>query len=182
MKKKIIGILFCVILETLVLFSSSNKETKKVYVEAIDTEILPLTDYELSQLYICRQDYYNDNCLAFNTYDANLLMKISRAEGGNTLEGQLWSMRTILNRLDAGWADNIYDIVSMDKQFEVFTTGTYIKADVNSNSHIALAMIEGGWDKTEGALYWRTDNGSENSWHENNLTYIATVEGNRYYK
>ena len=151
----------------------------------IDTLPLCITDYELSTLYTCKQDSRNENpsIIEVNQIDANLLMKIAREEGGDSLNGQLWAMRVIYNRLlNGNFGDSIWDIVSSTGQFEVFTTGAYINADVNVNSHIALAMIESGWDETQGALYWRTDSGSTDSWHERKLEYIATIEGNRYYK
>lgn len=182
MKRRILGIIFSLMLLSFTLSNISTHSQSQLpapTVKAIDTIIYP--DY--SQLYTCKQDYCKDNCLYINIQDAQLLMKIARAEGGPTLDGQLWSMRTIFNRLSNGnFGSNIWEIVSADGQFDVFTTGVYINADVNVNSHIALAMIEGGWDDTEGALYWRAENGSEDSWHENNLQYIKTVDGNRYYK
>lgn len=158
---------------------------QETHPEILDTTELPtiLTDEDLSKLYTCKQDVRNDTALEVSQYDANILLKISRQEGGGTLDGQLWTMRTILNRVfNEDFEDTVWEVVSTDKQFEVFTNGSYINADVNSNSHLALAMIEGGWNKTEGALYWRTEDNCEGSWHENNLTYIKTVEGNRYYK
>lgn len=180
--KRVIGIIYAIVLLLFAYnttFISTPEKVVKPTEKAIDTIIYP--DY--SKLYTCKQDYYKDTCLDVNIQDAQLLMKIARAEGGPTLDGQLWSMRTIFNRLSNGnFGSTIWEIVSADGQFDVFTNGSYINADVNINSHIALAMVEGGWDKTEGSLYWRTDAGSKDSWHESNLQYIATVEGNRYYK
>lgn len=178
--KRIISILLAI---GLILFAYANVITKTSnevpYVQAVDTLTYP--DYSL--LYTCKPDKRNDNCLYITIYDADLLMKIARQEGGPTLDGQLWAMRVIYNRLYAGnFGDSVWEIVSSTGQFDVFTTGAYINADINAESHIALAMLEGGWDETQGALYWRSDKGSCNSWHERNLQYIATVDGNRYYK
>lgn len=168
-------------------FVSANFIYEKEVPEIIETETIPVvfTDDLISLLYTCKKDArkQNPSIIEVNQIDAQLLMKIARAEGGPTLDGQLWSMRTIFNRLSNGsFGNSIWEIVSSDGQFEVFTSGAYINADVNANSHIALAMIESGWDETQGALYWRTEEGSEDSWHQRNLTYIATVEGNIYYK
>jgi len=180
--KRIIGIIGTLILLVSVYnttFTVNTATVEQSTVKAIDTVSYP--DYSL--LYTCKDDIKKDTCLIVNIQDAQLLMKIARQEGGPTLDGQLWSMRTIFNRLSNGsFGNSIWEIVSSDGQFEVFTSGAYINADVNANSHIALAMIEGGWDDTDGALYWHAEDSSEGSWHENNLTYIATVEGNRYYK
>ena len=147
--------------------------------KAIDTKVF--LDY--SQLYTCRPYEGTDSCIEVTIQDADLLMKIARSEGGPTLDGQLWAMRVIYNRLfDGGFGNSIWEIVSSAGQFDVFTDGSYINADINSNTHLALAMIESGWNETQGALYWRMDKDSEGSWHDNNLQYITTVDGNRYYK
>lgn len=184
--KRLISIALSLALMT-VEFVSANFICEKEVPEIIETETIPVvfTDDLLSLLHTTTQDKrkQNPSIIEVNQIDAELLMKIARAEGGPTLDGQLWSMRTIFNRLSSGnFGDTIWEIVSADGQFDVFTTGVYINADVNANSHIALAMIEGGWDETQGALYWRAENGSEDSWHENNLTKIKEVEGNIYYK
>ena len=181
--KRVIGIICTLVLLLAVYATTFVPKTvevkQEVNVKAIDTVVYP--DY--SSLYTLRTDYNTDTCIDVNIQDAQLLMKIARAEGGPTLDGQLWSMRTVFNRLSNGsFGNTIWEIVSADKQFEVFTNGSYINADVNINSHIALAMIEGGWDKTDGALYWHADSSADGSWHDRNLQYIQTVEGNRYYK
>lgn len=168
-------------------FNCSAKENDTAEIEIIETQELPniLTDEELSRLYICKPDYrlVNTRIKEVSYEDARLLLCVSREEGGHTLDGQLWSMRTIFNRLFSDkFPNSVYDVVSQDGQFEVFWTGKYINANVNANSHIALAMIEGGWDDTCGALYWEADTNSDESWHKKNLEYIATVEGNIYYR
>lgn len=183
--KRLISIALSLALMTFELISANfiYEETPK----AIETETIPIvfTDDLLPLLHITTQDIrkQNPSIIEVNQVDAQLLMKIARAEGGPTLDGQLWSMRTIFNRLSNGsFGNSIWEIISGDGQFDVFINGSYINADVNANTHIALAMIEGGWDETQGALYWRAEKGSKDSWHERNLTYIATIEGNVYYK
>ena len=147
-----------------------------------------LTQEDLSQLYTLKTDgrLINTQIIQLTYDEAQMLMKVGRAEGGPTLEGQLWAMRTIINRLyDNRFPNNVYDIITQHDdtwQFEVVKTGVYKEAELNSNSHIALAMIEGGWDKTQGALFFEASSNTENSWHAKNLTFIKEVEGQRYYK
>ena len=183
--KRLISIALSLALMTFELISANFIYEKTP--RAIETETIPIVfTYDLiSLLHTTTQEIRKQtpSIIEVNQIDAQLLMKIARAEGGPTLDGQLWSMRTIFNRLSNGsFGSTIWEIISGDGQFEVFINGSYINADVNANSHIALAMIEGGWDETQGALYWRAEEGSEDSWHERNLTYIATIEGNVYYK
>lgn len=166
----------------------SKKEVKAIEppAEIIETEKLPdiLTDQELSMLYTCKQDLRKEDPTIVNlTYDdAQLLLKVGRAEGGPRVDGQLWTMRTIYNRLAQHWKDSLWDILNDDTQFAVVTNGSYRKADVNAASHIALAKLEMGVDPTEGALYWESNTNSPDSWHKKNLTFIKEVEGNLFYK
>ena len=149
---------------------------KQDVIETIETEI----DYSL--LYSYKEDVRNDTCLELSVEDATLLMQIARSEGGETLEGQLWVMGVILNRLNnEQFPNTIKEIVSQTGQFEVYTSGGYLKADVNINSHLALAEIEKGNNPTQGALYFEANTNSDNSWHKSR-TFIKEVTGNRYYK
>lgn len=152
--------------------------TKQEVIETVETEI----DYSL--LYSYKEDVRNDTCLELSVEDATLLMQIARSEGGETLEGQLWVMGTILNRLNSDkFPDSIYEIVSQTNpmQFEVYWTGKYKTADVNVNSHLALAELEKGNNPTMGAIYFEANTNSDNSWHKTK-TFIKEVAGNRYYK
>lgn len=153
--------------------------------QVVETEkIKYLTDYELSLLYTCQDDVRvkDDRIVELSLSDAILLMQVGREEGGTSCIGQLWVMRTILNRLKAGWANTLWDVLTMDNQFTVVTNANYKEADLNASSHIALAMIEGGWDETQGALYWESNSNSSDSWHKKNLQFIAEIEGNLFYK
>lgn len=182
--KKVLGMLFLLLMLLLVALSSTEKEEEaKEPQEIIETiEYLSYEDFLL--LYSCKPDVRktNDEIVELLQEDAVLLMKVARQEGGAGTIGQAWVMRTILNRLDAGWADNLWDLLNEESQFEVVTDGSYLKADVNAETHIALAMIESGWDETQGALYWEANTNTDNSWHKRNLTFIKEIEGNRFYK
>ena len=161
--------------------------TSKEFVKSEDKDynIHILTQEELSQLYECEPVITNTNTQIVDlTYEeAQLLLRVARAEAGPTLEGQKWSMRVILNRVqDKNFPDSIGEVVNQPNQFEVVSSGVYRNAEINENSHLALAEIEKGWDETEGSLYWEADSNSDHSWHKKNLVYIKTIEGNRYYK
>lgn len=182
--KRFIGIALSLLLLAGCL-ASVVKTDEGDYEEVVETQkIKYLTDYELSLLYTCCDDVRvkDDRIVELSLSDAILLMQVAREEGGTSCIGQLWVMRTILNRLDAGWASTIWDVLTMDNQFEVVTSGKYKDADLNASSHIALALIESGWNETQGALYWESTSNSPDSWHKQNLQLIAEVEGNLFYK
>lgn len=144
-----------------------------------------LTDGQLSQLYTLKTDgrLINTQILEFTYEDAQLLLAVGRTEGGPTLLGQLWAIRTIVNRLQSSeFPNTVEEVINQEGQFEVIENGAWENADINSNTHLALAMIEGGWNETQGALYWEATSNSENSWHATHLHFIAEIEGNRYYR
>ena len=178
--KKLIVLFLCGLL-----FSSPLQAQPIEEKEIVDTIELPviLTDNDIQKIYTENPVEPEAEIVELTYEEAQLLMKVARAEGGPGLDGQLWAMRTILNRVYHSRFDNtIQEVVSEKNQFVVYGNGSYLKADVNANTHLALAMIEGGWDETDGALYWEADTNSNHSWHKKNLDYIKTVEGNRYYK
>ena len=146
-----------------------------------------LSTWELSQLYTLKDDPNMDTTINLTTPEATLLMQVARSEGGDGLLGQIWVMRVLLNRIDSDLPDfdgieTIGQVVFQDHQFEVVSSGAYKEADINSNTHLALAMVEGGWDETDGALWFEASSNSGDSWHKRNLTFIREIEGNLYYR
>lgn len=163
----------------------SSNFNEVVKSEDKDYNIHILTQEELSQLYTLKfNDKYIDTQIQeFSYEDCQLLLKVGRTEGGPTLLGQLWTIRTIINRVySPEFPDNVWDVISQDKQFKVVETGIYEDAEINSDSHMALAMIESGWDETQGALYFESSSNTSNSWHVTHKQFIKEVEGQRYYK
>lgn len=143
-----------------------------------------LTDDELSLLYSLNEQPQNDKCLELTVEDATLLMQIARAEGGESEEGQLWVMAAIMNRVASDeFPDSIYEVVSQENptQFEVFMNGSYKKVELNSNSHMALAELEMGYNPTLGAVYFESNSNSSHSWHKTK-NFIKEVEGNLFYR
>lgn len=142
-----------------------------------------LSTWELSKLYTLRDDPNTDTTLNLTIEEATLLMQIARSEGGDTKDGQLWVMGLIANRLyDDSFPDSIFKIVSANRQFEVYRTGAYKTADVNINSHLALAELESGNNPTNGCLYFEASSNSNDSWHAQNREFVAEIAGNKFYK
>ena len=168
--------------------SERNKEiasTEITTVEIVETDIKDvLTEYDYSKLYSYKEQGYSDTCLTITVEEADLLMKVARSEGGDTKEGQLWIMGVILNRLnDERFPNTIEEVISQRNpvQFYVYWSGKYKNADVNVNSHLALAALESGINPTQGAVWFESNTNSDHSWHKKK-EFIAEVEGNRFYK
>ena len=157
-------------------------------VEIVETKTIEyLTDFELSKLYTLKKDQRKREAIDLTQDEADLLLKVGRSEGGDTVLGQAMVMRVLLNRIESDNPDfqgieTIGQVVFQSNQFEVVSTGAYKKADVNVNSHLALALCEQGWDESGGALWFESKSNSDESWHKRNLTFICEIEGNLYYK
>lgn len=185
--KKFIGIVLSLLLLIVCLLASTDEGKEEEQLLEIEDTLTYFTDNDYSKLYTTSDEVRNknDNIIEMTQSEAQLLLKVARQEGGDTLNGQLWVMRTIINRTlceDRDFGSTIGEVLFSEGQFEVVSSGSYANADVNVNSHLALALIESGWDETEGALFWESCCNSPNSWHKKNLTFIKEVEGNLFYK
>lgn len=189
--KRVVGILLTVLMTLGVYYVGLQQEIKVETTETtkiVDTvEIQYLTDADFSRLYTLKEQTTEKDLIELTQSEAQLLMMVGRSEGGKTLEGQLWTMRTLLNRVESTEPDfqklnTIGEVIFQEGQFQVVSTGAYKKADINPYTHIALAMIEGGWDETNGALWFEASTNSPNSWHSRNLELVKEIAGQRYYK
>lgn len=172
----------------MIMVSLPKEEVKEVpqSKKAIETETYH-TDIDYSLLYSLEEETRKEDIVDLTQSEAQLLMKVSRAEGGESLEGQLWTMRTLLNRVESDEPDfqsvnSIGEVIFQKGQFEVVSKGLYENADVNVNTHLALALCESGWNETQGALWFEASSNTSNSWHKRNLTFIKEVDGQRYYR
>lgn len=158
--------------------------SKEKEIEIIETqELRTLTKEDYEKLYTLKDDVRktDDRIVELSQSDAWLLMQVARSEGGKTLQGQLWVMRSIYNRYVQGFG-SIWEILNADNQYAVVTSGVYKNAEINENTHLALALLESGYDPTDGAIFFESTSNSNHSWHKQNLTFVEEVEGNLFYK
>ena len=59
--------------------------------------------------------------------------------------------------------------------------GKYDEAEPNTESHYALALVESGWDESEGAVYFEASF-LKTSWQQKHREFLFEYEGTRYYK
>lgn len=186
--KKFIGIVLSLLLLIgCLLASTDNRKEEEKQLQQIEDTLTYFTDNDFSRLYTTSDEVRNesDNIVEMTQSEAQLLLKVARQEGGSSIIGQCWVMRTIINRTlceDKDFGSTIGEVLFKEGQFEVISNGSYANADVNVNSHLALALVESGWNETEGALFWESCRNSPSSWHKKNLTFIKEVEGNLFYK
>lgn len=183
--------LFLSVLLLLFEFSSIPKQTEYVE-EAIVPAIEPiiaqdchiLTRQELSSLYSYKDDTNRDTTVEITVQEADLLMRLAASEAGDYGENaQLLVMNVVMNRLrDESFPDSIRDIIFAQSQFAVVTNGAMKKAEITTDSHMALARLEMGEDLSSGALYFESSSNSSESWHSQNRIFLFEKYGQRFYR
>lgn len=115
--------------------------------------------------------------------DEEWLLKIGMAEAGNTsVECIAAVMRVVLNRVnDPRFKNNVYDVIYQKGQFTPTEKEGFKYIKPNRMCYEALLLIELGWDKSEGALYFETLK-SEDNWFSKNLHYLFKIKNMRFYK
>ncbi|MCC8157484.1 MAG: cell wall hydrolase [Oscillospiraceae bacterium] len=122
--------------------------------------------------------------LDWGAEDSEILLKIAMAEAeGEDTEGKALVMLVVLNRV---WSDDFPDsieaVVFQENQFSpVKDGGRYYTTEPDEDCYAALALIQGGWDQSMGALYFESEENADN-WHSNNLTYLFQHGNHRFYK
>ncbi len=98
--------------------------------------------------------------------DRQMLLKIAMAEAeGESVEGKALVMLVVLNRV---WNDDfprtIKEVIFQTKQFSpVEEGGRYYTTEPNEECYEALELVMGGWDESQGALYF--ESASRSGWH-----------------
>ena len=179
--KRVLAILLTAIMTVFCIVVGLPKEQEELP-QVIETkEVHILTDEELSRLYSYRPEVRNDTTINLTQQEAVLLMQIAKSESDGSIRGQLWVMCSIINRLEHGCGESIWEIVNQDNQYEVVQSGKYLKADIDFNSHYALALLEKGYNPTD-AMYFEAKSNSDDSWHKKSLEYVGEAGGNIFYK
>lgn len=118
--------------------------------------------------------------LDYDAEEAYILAKMAMAEAeGEDTEGKALVILVILNRV---WAeqfpDTIREVISQKNAFTSYSNGRYDRVEPDADCWAALALVEGHWDESQGALYFeRTQAAGESTWHSRNLE-ILFIHGN----
>lgn len=120
--------------------------------------------------------------LHFSEADELALMKIAKAEHGNTdAYGQALIMMTVINRLHSKkFPNSIKGILYQKRQFTTVSNGAYRTAIPDSTTKKALIIVESGEVKSK-ALYFEAS-WLKGSWQSKHRKYLFEYKGTRYYK
>lgn len=113
--------------------------------------------------------------------DAYLLAKIAMAEAENQdTEGKALVICVVLNRVwSSGFPDTIREVIYQKNQFSPVGNGRIDRVEPNQDCWEALRMVEMGWDKSQGALYFESESAS--TWHRNHLKFLFQHEDHMFY-
>lgn len=166
--------------------SLPKEEVKEETPLVVDTETY-FTEIDYSLLYNLREDERKKEVVDLTYPEAVALMKIGKVEGGTSVQGQAAVMAVILNRIKSDSPDfqgieTVGQAIYQKGQFSTVDSGAFDNAEVDLNSHLALAMVESGIDLVDGALWFESSTNSSESWHKRNLMFVKEIEGNLFYK
>lgn len=123
----------------------------------------------------------------WNGYETYLLAKIAMAEAeGEDVEGKALVVLVVLNRAESdGFPDTIEDVIMEEyngiHQFSATQDGgRWWDVEPDEECYEAVGMVAGGWDGSEGALYFESP--SKSTWHQENLEFLFQHGGHYFYK
>lgn len=117
--------------------------------------------------------------------EAYILTKIAMAEAeGEDTEGKALVILTVLNRVKAPqFPGTIVEVIAQRNAFSSYSNGRYDRVEPDADCRAALELVEGGWDKSQGALYFeRTPEGGESTWHSRNLEKLFIHGNHTFYR
>lgn len=124
----------------------------------------------------------------WSSENIDLLAKIAMAEAeGEDIEGKALVIRVILNRVDStSFPDTVKEVIFQNNgktyQFSpVIPGGRWYTTEPNEECYQAVAMVQDGWDNSNGALYFESCK-NEDNWHSRNLTFLFKHGCHRFYK
>lgn len=105
--------------------------------------------------------------------EAYLLAKLAMAEAeSEDTESKALVIRTVLNRVQYKYfPDTIEEVIFQKTQFTPIWDGRWNRVEPDDDCWAALALVESGWDESQGALYFEVTT-DEDTWHNRNLVRL----------
>ena len=102
--------------------------------------------------------------------EAYLLARLAMAEAeSEDTESKALVIRTVLNRVQSDYfPDTIEEVIFQKNQFTPIHNGRWDRVHPNDDCWAALALVESGWDESQGALYFAVTT-DKPTWHNTAL-------------
>ena len=120
---------------------------------------------------------------AFTDAERLMLARIAMAEAeGEGVEGKALVIKVVLNRVeDADFPNGIESVIFQKRQFSTVNSGgRYWTREPDAGCYEAIAMVETGWDESQGALYFESTHNTS-AWHKNHLRYLFQKGNHIFY-
>ena len=124
---------------------------------------------------------------AISDTEAQMLMKLAMAEAeGEGVGGKALVMLIVFNRVsNEGFPDSIEKVIFqetyLEKQFStVEDGGRYWESVPDDECMEALELIQSGWDKSKGALYFESCD--KDSWQSQSCEYLFRYGSHKFYR
>ena len=109
-----------------------------------------------------------ETCSYWNADEAYLLAKLAMAEAeGEDTEGKALVILTVLNRVESDRAyfpDTRKEVIFKEGEFSPISDGRFYEVEPDADCYAALALVEDGWNGSQGALYFERTR-EESTWH-----------------
>lgn len=105
--------------------------------------------------------------------EAYLLARLAMAEAeSEDTESKALVIRTVLNRVQYPYfPDTIEEVIFQNNQFTPIKDGRWDSVEPDDDCWAALALVESGWDESQGALYFEVTT-DEDTWHNTHLVKL----------
>lgn len=139
---------------------------------SVEPNITPSTETDKPSEAVC-----------FSESESYMLMKIAMSEAeGESTEGKALVMLVVLNRvLNPSFPDSIQEVIFQKNQFTPVLNGRYDRCEPDEDCYKALELITGGWNESDGALYFESCSNSDN-WHSRNLDFLFRKGNHNFYR
>jgi spore germination cell wall hydrolase CwlJ-like protein len=123
----------------------------------------------------------SDNTIEVSYADAQLLMKVAQAEGGNQgIIGMQRIMEVILNRVESDeFPNSIQEVVYQPGQFETVTQGIIYTVEISPECHQALAEVEKNLQRNKEIIAFETSVNGRSL--ERYFDYLYSVQDHDFY-
>lgn len=163
---------------------------QKVYAQISEENVIPTETPEFPEetTELVEAGYHTIMMsMDWNVYDSYLLAKLAMAEAeGEDTEGKAFVVTVVLNRVKSNDFPGSIEEVIMEEhggvhQFSVTQEGgRWWNVEPDADCYEAVEMVMGGWDESQGALYFESR--SDSTWHQTNLEFLFQHGSHFFYK
>jgi N-acetylmuramoyl-L-alanine amidase len=124
----------------------------------------------------------SDTGAGWSASDRYLLAKIAMAEAeSEDVKNKALVIRVVLNRVESKYfPDSIEGVIFESGQFSPISDGRWDKVEPDDSCYEALALVESGWDKSQGALFFELTTSSA-TWHSTHLKLLFSYRKTSFY-